>query len=268
MENIKIQFKGITRNTDDGISADGECMELINARVNNSSIEPIGKPIMLKQTSNTYSKIYHHSIAKRYIGITDSGQMYEMPEDLSSETIMTEDVKAKSLEFIGNTVSVITDEGIRYLLFRNGSYSYIGELPDLPKLTIKKNVRIASAEIEEIDETDTEVRYGNYLKVISQANKDGCYCYSAAFCAAFRLFDGSYIKSSEIKVLYLTGEDSDTLSYIDADSAGIQEITLTGGYGNKSFGQIMVFPKGLLYYASGLHLSLRNMTFHSGPTSL
>lgn len=246
MENIKIQFKGITRNTDDGISADGECMELINARVNNSSIEPIGKPIMLKQTSNTYSKIYHHSIAKRYIGITDSGQMYEMPEDLSSETIMTDSVKAKSLEFIGNTVSVITDEGIRYFLFRNGSYSYIGELPDLPKFTIKKNVRIASAEIEEIDETDTEVRYGNYLKVISQANKDGCYCYSAAFCAAFRLFDGSYIKSSEIKVVYLTGEDSDTLSYIDADSAGRQEMTLTGGYGNKSFGQINGIPKRAL----------------------
>lgn len=235
MENIKIQFKGITRNTDDGISADGECMELINARVNNSSIEPIGKPIMLKQTAHTYSKIYHHSIAKRYIGITESGQMYEMPEDLSSETIMTGDLKAKSIEFIGNTISVITDEGIRYILFWNGSYIYLGEIPDVPEFGIDKEVKAVSVEIDEISDNDDEVRYGNFTKVLSEANKNGCYCYSAAFCAAFRLFDGSYVKSTEIQIVYLDSDDKVTVTYGDRQNP--QKLILSGGYSGKFFAQ-------------------------------
>lgn len=235
MENIKIQFKGITRNTDDGISADGECMELINARVNNSSIEPIGKPIMLKQTAHTYSKIYHHSIAKRYIGITESGQMYEMPEDLSSETIMTGDLKAKSIEFIGNTISVITDEGIRYILFRNGSYIYLGEIPDVPEFVIDKEVKAVSVEIDEISNRDDEVRYGNFTKVLSEANKNGCYCYSAAFCAAFRMFDGSYVKSTEIQIVYLDSDDKVTVTYGDRQNP--QKLILSGGYSGEFFAQ-------------------------------
>lgn len=235
MENIKIQFKGITRNTDDGISADGECMELINARVNNSSIEPIGKPIMLKRTAHTYSKIYHHSIAKRYIGITESGQMYEMPEDLSSETIMTGDLKAKSIEFIGNTISVITDEGIRYILFRNGSYIYLGGIPDVPEFGIDKEVKAVSVEIDEISNRDDEVRYGNFTKVLSEANKNGRYCYSAAFCAAFRLFDGSYVKSTEIQIVYLDSDDKVTVTYGNRQNP--KKLILSGGYSGEFFAQ-------------------------------
>lgn len=233
MENVKIQFKGITRNTDDGICADGECMELINARVNNSSIEPIGNPILLKQTANKYTSIYHHTIAKRYIGVTESGQMYEMPEDLSSETIMTDSVKAKSIEFIGNTVSIVTDEGLRYMIFRNGNYIYLGGLPDVPQMQIGKEVKEISVEIENISEYDDETRYGNFLKVLSEANSSGYYCYSAAFCAAFRLFDGSYTKSTEIQIVYLDYDDKVVLTNTDTQ----EEIELAGGYTQRFFAQ-------------------------------
>lgn len=233
MENVKIQFKGITRNTDDGICADGECMELINARVNNSSIEPIGNPILLKQTVNKYTSIYHHTIAKRYIGVTESGQMYEMPEDLSSETILTTDVKAKGIEFIGNTVSIVTDEGLRYMIFRNGNYIYLGGLPDVPKMQIGKEVKEISVEIENISEYDDETRYGNFLKVLSEANSSGYYCYSAAFCAAFRLFDGSYTKSTEIQIVYLDYDDKVVLTNTDTQ----EEIELAGGYTQRFFAQ-------------------------------
>lgn len=246
MENVKIQFKGITRNTDDGICPDGECMELINARVKSSGIEPIGNPILLKQTENKYTSIYHHTIAKRYIGVTESGQMYEMPEDFSTETILTTDVKAKGIEFIGNTVSIVTEEGLRYMIFRNGNYIYLGELPDVPDMTVTKSVSIASAEISEISETDTETRYGNFLKVLSEANKNGKYCYSAAFCAAFRLFDGSYTKSTPIQIVYLTNDDTSTFSYIESGTSERKEITLTGGYGGTFFAQVDSIPNKAL----------------------
>ena len=86
---------------------------------------------------------------------------------------MTGDLKAKSIEFIGNTISVITDEGIRYILFRNGSYIYLGEIPDVPEFGIDKEVKAVSVDIDEISDNDDEVRYGNFTKVLSEANENG-----------------------------------------------------------------------------------------------
>ena len=238
MENVKIQFKGITRNTDDGICPDGECMELINAKVNNSSIEPIGNPIQLKQTVHTYKEIYHHANAKRYIGITEDGQMYEMPEDLSSETIMTEDVKAKSIQFIGNTVSVLTDTGVKYLLFKNDGYVYLGSLPDLPEISITKNFTVHTEKSdtqlvygrgasEEERDTFNQSVYGYYLKCISWLNKEAFYIHATEVRIAYRLFDGSYVKHSPVRLLYFSPNKSIKVN-IGGPGGRVKELTFSG----------------------------------------
>ena len=238
MENVKIQFKGITRNTDDGICPDGECMELINAKVNNSSIEPIGNPIQLKQTVHTYKEIYHHANAKRYIGITEDGQMYEMPEDLSSETIMTEDVKAKSIQFIGNTVSVLTDTGVKYLLFKNDGYVYLGSLPDLPEISITKNFTVHTEKSdtqlvygrgasEEERDTFNQSVYGYYLKCISKLNKEAFYIHATEVRIAYRLFDGSYVKHSPVRLLYFSPDKSIKVN-IGGPGGRVKELTFSG----------------------------------------
>jgi hypothetical protein len=219
MENIKIQFKGITRNTDDGICPDGECMELINARVKSSGIEPIGNPILLKQTENKYVSIYHHTIAKRYIGVTESGQMYEMPEDLSTENILATDVKAKSIDFIGNTVSIVTDEGIRYMIYKGNKYNYLGGLPELPQIKIKKEFTCKGFKSDSPlvhgrgltdDETETfyQSQYAYFLKCVSELNKNSFYVHATEVRIAFRLFDGSYTKHSPIRLIYFSTEES------------------------------------------------------------
>ena len=177
MQNVKIQFQGITRNTDDGMCQDGESMELINAHVNNGSIEPIGKPILKAYTQRAYKNVYYHANASRYIGVTDSGQMYEIAEDFSEETIMSPDVKAKAVSFIGNTIAVSTDSGMKYFLFKQGSYTYLGGLPELPKITIDKKLRVIQTDVEGSDWDS----YGSYLKCVSEANSQGYYAHSAAF---------------------------------------------------------------------------------------
>lgn len=238
MENVKIQFKGITRNTDDGICPDGECMELINAKVNNSSIEPIGNPIQLKQTVHTYKEIYHHANAKRYIGITEDGQMYEMPEDLSSETIMTEDVKAKSIQFIGNTVLVLTDTGVKYLLFKNDGYVYLGSLPDLPEISITKNFTVHTEKSdtqlvygrgasEEERDTFNQSVYGYYLKCISWLNKEAFYIHATEVRIAYRLFDGSYVKHSPVRLLYFSPNKSIKVN-IGGPGGRVKKLTFSG----------------------------------------
>lgn len=42
MNKVNVGLGGISRNTDDGVSKDGMCSELINARPKNGSIEPLG----------------------------------------------------------------------------------------------------------------------------------------------------------------------------------------------------------------------------------
>lgn len=210
MQNVKIQFKGITRNTDDGMCQDGESMELINAHVNNGSIEPIGKPILKAYTQRAYKNVYYHANASRYIGVTDSGQMYEIAEDFSEETIMSPDVVAKAVSFIGNTIAVSTDSGMKYFLFKQGSYTYLGGLPELPKISINKKLKVFEVTIDDGDAFDV-VSYGSYLKCIAEANREGYYSHSAAFRIAYRLYDGTYVKHSHIRLLYLTPDNQVTL---------------------------------------------------------
>lgn len=66
METIKIPFTGINRSIDEGISTDGQCMELINARIKSGSIEPIGKPVFIHELTNA-EKVFYHTLAKKYL---------------------------------------------------------------------------------------------------------------------------------------------------------------------------------------------------------
>ncbi len=44
METIR---NGIVRNVDEGIASDGQCMELINARIKNGAVDPISMHVFL-----------------------------------------------------------------------------------------------------------------------------------------------------------------------------------------------------------------------------
>lgn len=215
MENIKIQFKGITRNTDDGMCQDGESMELMNARVNNASIEPIPRPVLKKTTANTYKEIYHHVNAKRYIGLTADGNLYSMEEDLTNEGLIASGQNITGVEFIGNTIAALTPNGIMYYLFREGGYKTLGKIPEIPNIEIKKELATASAE-------DDNVTMGGYFAAIDEAGKKGGYVHAAAFRCAYRLYDGSYTKHSSIMYILLTQQDKLKVNAIagEAELAG------------------------------------------------
>lgn len=66
METIKIPFTGINRSIDEGISTDGQCMELINARIKNGSVEPIGNPVLIHELTNTERYSTTH-LPRRYL---------------------------------------------------------------------------------------------------------------------------------------------------------------------------------------------------------
>ena len=249
MENIKVQFKGIIRNTDDGMCSDGECMELINARMNNGSIEPIGKPIQIALTEHEYKSVFYHTNAKRYIGITENGQMYEMPEDFSTETILSDSVTAKKVDFVGNTMIALTEEGLRYFLWQNNAYKYLGTLPSLPSFSMTKVLNVLGTSGDGTLGTN-DGKYGAYIKVISIANEKGYYACSAAFRVAFRLYDGTYVKHSAIRFLSLMPEDEYTITIRDQISTLDRTYTLKGNNNaqqNYGDGQELIFDEGMCY---------------------
>ena len=60
MNKVNVGLGGISRNTDDGVSKDGMCSELINARPKNGSIEPVGRPILERQFAEGKSPVFVH----------------------------------------------------------------------------------------------------------------------------------------------------------------------------------------------------------------
>lgn len=224
MENNIIPISGITRNTDDAVCKDGECMELINARLINGVIEPVGEPKLIKTTVNTYKNIYHHSLAKRYLGITNDGKLYEMPEDLSTETLINVNINVLKVEFIGYSVAAITEEGLRYFLFQDNEYKYIGDLPELPEIkitksfinrTVKSDTTLVYGRRASAEENTAfkESAYGYYLKCISDLNKDSLFVHATEIRIAFKLFDGSYTKHSPIRLIFFNTNETVELDF-------------------------------------------------------
>lgn len=240
MEKISIRFNGITRDTDDGVCNDGDMMELINARIRNGCVEPVGKPIQVAGLSRAYTKIYWHPSAKRYIGITSEGRLYEMDGSFSSESPMAGDcLSVYSVGIIGYTVAVMTAQGIRYFIFRGGSYVYLGELPELPYIRMTKTLVVESVASEEElirgrgrtqEEAKAfdEAQYGYWLKAVSKLNKKGCFVRCAEFRMAFRLFDGSYVKHSPVRLLCVYDDDSESYTPKFNDRSQVVSRSISG----------------------------------------
>ena len=104
MNTIKIPFSGITRNTDDGTCQDGECMELINARIKNASVEPVSVPVKIASFTGQYKKINFHPMVKKYICFTETGQLIAYDEEFKQPEILSADVTGvHRVEVIGRT---------------------------------------------------------------------------------------------------------------------------------------------------------------------
>lgn len=225
--NVRIQFKGISRTPSDTMAGDGEMMEMVNARISAAgTVEPVGVPELVKETVNTYKEIYHHSIVDRYIGITQEGYLYEIAEDFSSESLIYSSTPVTKLNFIGKTVSALTEEGIIYFLYKNG-YKYLGPLPELPEIKISiESTKVETvcsdtrypyddsySENEEGNTSDDaklyyEGVYGYINKAISNLNKEGYFVHASEFRIAYRLFDGTYVKHSPIRLVALDEKSS------------------------------------------------------------
>lgn len=242
MEIVKIPFSGITRNTDDGICQDGECMELINARIHDGSIEAVSNPIKRTSFFNEYDKIFYHPMVEKYICITnDNHSLISFDKEFKlSEALSPDVIGVYKVEFIGRTICALTNTGIKYFLFKNDAYTYIG---DKPKYTFS----VVADDEKDIEITDkiydcqfTDAVSGNlkidyrdidpFIDFMDSCKNEALAPYKdkARFAdpicvrAALKFYDGSYMAHSPVHLVF----PSKAIT-------GIGGISLSGTYTSK-----------------------------------
>ena len=225
MRKINIPLLGITRNTDDGISTDGECMELINARVKNGSITPIGRPILIKQYVDIQATYMH--VNSNYkntilfagnIGLNEKKSFYFVVENNSAVKMHEEITADFSINHVGNILCISTDNNIVYFFFENNSYRSLGSGPGYP--TVSLDVKMLDTKTENdmyadinpakpypnsiregipLNESSINVSnaiFGSLARMYSEVKDEGNFLYPFLLRFAYKMYDGSYIMQS------------------------------------------------------------------------
>lgn len=230
-------FRGMVRSNDNLLSNEGECLELVNLRMVNGSLRPVPETVVRSVLPERYSQIYWHDKASCYIcvrsdapyGVGFYDSEWKALLDDNGEKLnfpLLEDVR--SVEFIGYIVICMTGNGIRYLLFSDGSYRWLGESPSIPELSVTMSSKLYNVTTETkftSSKVDTGISStwvynsrGYYDECISKANKAGYYIDRALFRFALRLYDGSYIYSSHI----IYAADNNELNGVTRDEGNLQ----------------------------------------------
>lgn len=216
METIKIPFTGINRSIDEGISTDGQCMELINARIKNGSVEPIGNLVLIHELTNT-EKVFYHTLTKKILVLKTDGRIEVLNEDYSHFEWLSSDLtgKVNDIAFLGNIACCITDTQILYEIFENNvdGYKYVDSIPEIPQIKISQMAKATSIcpdsqflsgrkygtlTSEEFMRTADYNAVGYLDNCIDTLNKEEYMVGPCLLKYAFRTSSGEYIKESPI----------------------------------------------------------------------
>lgn len=242
MQQNRLQIKGMSHQLPPAMCGDGECSRIVNLRCRDGIWEAVGEPRLLytpEETSRKVIFLHCNEAYKHYISY-DGTNLYFEAEEKDGEVFPTglealcEISGLSRIESVGNTLVVITDTEIFYLLYRNGIYEILGTRPDMPEISFYLGGSIQSTEIfdtytlkvETRDDgvcrlSDTDKRafiswiYGTYSKCKSKLLSDGYFAHPFLVRYALRMYDGSYILPSP-PVVMLQSDKADTLNNIEA----------------------------------------------------
>ncbi|WP_099465570.1 hypothetical protein [Parabacteroides provencensis] len=259
MKKLSIQISGISRNTDDSISKDGECIELINARVKNGSISPTGKPIQEIAFPSNHKPVYIHvnSGYEHYISYDSINEkLYfdykkENGKYISIMCPICSIASLQKIESIGNTLIAVTENDIVYLLFKKDTYIELGTKPPFPIINFSLwNSNFESEKIwcdivnpftwkdgtyYKFDDTNaamaTNVINGSISRIISKLKDKGYISFPIIVRYALRLYDGSYICHSA-PILLLPSRKKSPFITINPNDVHIKDGKLEDFYFN------------------------------------
>ena len=225
MNKVNVGLGGISRNTDDGVSKDGMCSELINARPKNGSIEPVGRPILERQFAEGKSPVFVHKNGTYEHLISYANDIVLFDSDkvdgqwVVKNTAFAQIPGVKQIQSVGNILVMATGESIHYAIFIGGEYTYLGDQIPEPSIrfscikeeavysddiscNLEPAVRIQDvgslATLNEAGEKIiTNSFKASYYKLLQEDVYDaGHVIYPVLVRYAVRLFDESYVMHS------------------------------------------------------------------------
>lgn len=249
MKKLTIPISGINRSTDDAIAIDGQCMELINARLKNGSIEPVGRPILEKAYTGGKTPIYIHKNGSYEHVITYDSDSNDLIYDsertngayVVKNVLIQKIPEVSHLQNIGNTLVIVTSDTIHYALFANNSYKYLGEKPPFPTINFTLSIEGSLIESSQCNLPEpisainnsiflgqntfsdqnanavTNALNGTISKLISNAKEEGYFTFPIFVRYALKMYDGSYISHSA-PILLLTSRTHSAYTIINKDS--------------------------------------------------
>ena len=142
MKKVNVTLSGINRSVDNGVSSDGQSAELINMRIKDGSLRPVGRPRLLQQFGRKPVYIHKNSGYEHYITVSGSSVYYDYDKDGDNFTaagyiVGSYDGDLVSIESVGNILVVISTEDIYYYIWKGEAYNYIGNKPSLPVMRLR-----------------------------------------------------------------------------------------------------------------------------------
>ena len=189
-------------------------------RPKNGALHPVSPRKVTSELSQKYDIIFVHqnSDYQNYIGIRHTAETSAVYNKINTTPELIAEVpKITSVQQIGNTLFLITGEGIWYLLYNERAYKSLGVIPEMRKIewyaSYGQVTKYFYDEYSSIKiENFKEAAVGLFNTIIENLNtkgysahptrreeiKDGEMCLVDAHLSvfAFRLYDGSTIKQS------------------------------------------------------------------------
>lgn len=266
MVRVQTPITGITTTS---AYEEGSCYSLVNLRPKNGALHPVSPRKIVQELSQRYDIVFVHqnNDYKNWIGVVNSNgysSVYwdvrdEQPQSIASYIQGT----INSVQQIGNTLSLITEDNIYYLFYQNNKYIYLGEIPQVSviKLSTYSQAHVKYYFVNEydsgtinpdnfIDATKGLVNKAMDALVNGYTDKDGVWhdgfglmLFDACFIRyAYRLYDGTLTKHSPpilfMPARHIVGKEEEgnldsikTISY-DFDDV-LRNESCVDVYGNK-----------------------------------
>lgn len=216
------------------IANEGELSECVNLIPVNGELVNIQEKIRYKELSGEETLVFIHTNAAFKHLITErNGTLYwgdlNDEDPVETKEFYTLEGEMLNITSIGNTLCISTSSGIRYAIFKAGSYVIMGEKPVFPSLSFRLKLEIEKSHYIEASFGKARVLY-NYQGIgimndegaesfrnnvfawlnpkMNELRKNGGYFFYPFFVRyAYRMYDGTtYMHSSAIKMT--TGEYS------------------------------------------------------------
>lgn len=217
--NKEIKYDGYSAQPSDYECPDGQQSGMLNLIPEDGALKPIfpPKPVLNCNLGGIVKLIHHVPNQDNYIIVRQSEDVQKLYWLLKTDVYSNEDaatyiadyVDIKDIAIVGNTLVVATDEGLRYILWKDGQYitlaskppfvsisfgmTQVGTCTDAEDLIISFE-RSASGSARPADtEENSNAVFGHLLSSVKENITSKGFFYMPFFVRyAYRLYDGSY----------------------------------------------------------------------------